>query len=121
MLSIVEVSLCDIWLIQVTTPFRGQRLAEGDAFIGYQKDTPAAVVFQATNQLKREGLAASIQDWASTESVGVLGPTAEEEEKKDSHIWKENVSSLWRVLISVSCVYNPITRVRVQFRMIVMG
>ena len=28
-------------------------LARGDAFIGYQKDAPAAVVFQASNSLRR--------------------------------------------------------------------
>ncbi len=33
--------------------FRGNRFSEAHAFIGYQKDTPAAVVFQATNILKR--------------------------------------------------------------------
>ena len=32
---------------------RGTRFVRGDAFIGYQKDTPAAVVFQATNFLRR--------------------------------------------------------------------
>ncbi len=33
--------------------FRGSHFSEAHAFIGYQKDTPAAVVFQATNLLKR--------------------------------------------------------------------
>jgi hypothetical protein len=33
--------------------FRGRRFARGDAFIGYLKDTPAAVVFQASNFLRR--------------------------------------------------------------------
>ena len=70
-------------------PFRGRKFTEGDAFIGYQKDTPAAVVFQATHQLGREGLAV----WERTEPVSVLGPRAEEEEEA-SHVWKENVSSL---------------------------
>ena len=32
---------------------RGRRFARGDAFVGYQKDTPAAVVFQASNFLRR--------------------------------------------------------------------
>ena len=30
------------------------RLQLGDAFVGYQEDTPAAVVFQAYHQLKAE-------------------------------------------------------------------
>jgi hypothetical protein len=33
--------------------FRGRRFARGDAFVGYQKDTPAVVVFQASNFLRR--------------------------------------------------------------------
>jgi hypothetical protein len=33
--------------------FRRRRFARGDAFVGYQKDTPAAVVFQASNFLRR--------------------------------------------------------------------
>lgn len=32
--------------------YRGKKFARGDAFIGYQKDTPAAVVFQASNFLR---------------------------------------------------------------------
>ena len=33
--------------------YRGKRFDTGDAFVGYQKDTPAAVVFQASNFLRR--------------------------------------------------------------------
>ena len=36
-----------------TSLLRGRRFARGDAFVGYQKDTPAAVVFQASNFLRR--------------------------------------------------------------------
>ena len=68
--------------------FRGRKFTEGDAFIGYQKDTSAAVVFQATHQLEREAPLV----WERTEPVSVLGPRAEEEEEA-SHVWKENVSS----------------------------
>ena len=32
---------------------RGKKFDRGDAFVGYQKDTPAAVVFQASNFLRR--------------------------------------------------------------------
>ena len=78
----------------------------GDAFTGYQKDTPAAVVFQVTNQLKKEGLAVSIQDCTSTESVGVLGPTAVEEEENDSHIYLERKCKLFvkSADVSVLCL-----------------
>lgn len=40
-------------LSHIVERFRGKRFAKGDAFIGYQKDTPAAVVFQASNFLRR--------------------------------------------------------------------
>lgn len=48
---------------------------EGHAFIGYQKDTPAAVVFQATNLLEKlvsskEGVNNPI--WKRLSNVGVL-------------------------------------------------
>ena len=85
----MAIGLYDSWAHLNFVPFRGRKFTEGDAFIGYQKDTPAAVVFQATHQLEREGLAV----WEKTEPVGVLGPRAEEEEEA-SHVWKENVSSL---------------------------
>ena len=39
--------------MDVSQIFRGARFVRGDAFIGYQKDTPAAVVFQASNFLRR--------------------------------------------------------------------
>ena len=67
-------------------PFRGRKFTEVDAFIGYQEDTPAAVVFQATHQLERESLTIFPQRREWTEPVGVLGPKAEDEE--------EDVSSL---------------------------
>ena len=71
-----------------TLTSRGQKFTEGDAFIGYQKDTPAAVVFQATQ--------ATPVEWGRMEHVSVPGTKADEEEEEveDSHIWKEDVSSL---------------------------
>jgi len=64
---------------------RGRKFTEGDAFIGYQKDTPAAVVFQATQATP-----------GRMEHISVPGTKADEEEEEveDSHIWKEDVSSL---------------------------
>ena len=72
--------------------FRAQKFTEGDAFIGYQKDTPAAVVFQATNQLEREGLIISPQGSKRTKPVTNIGTGAEDEE--DSHALKKAVSCL---------------------------
>ena len=93
---------------KIFAPFRGRKFTEGDAFIGYQKDTPAAVVFQATHQLEREGPAVSPQGRKRTEPVSIFRARAEEEE--DSHVWKENVGSLGGRLVSVSlpCVSTVI-------------
>ena len=66
---------------------------EGDAFIGYQEDTAAAVVFQATHQLRGEGSAVSSREWGRMEHASVPGPKADEEEKH-SDVWKENASFL---------------------------
>ena len=71
-------------------PSRGWKFTEADAFIGYQNDTPAAVVFQATRQLEGGDLAVSPQRQERTESVNDLV----EEGVEDSHTWKENVSFL---------------------------
>ena len=72
------------------SPCRGRKFTEADAFIGYQNDTPAAVVFQATRQLEGGGLAVSHQRWERTESVNNLA----EEGVEDSQVWKESVSFL---------------------------
>ena len=68
---------------------RGRKFTAGDAFIGYQKDTPAAVVFQATQAFPAE--------W---EHVSVPGLKADEEEaiEEDSHVWKEKVIELSSML-----------------------
>ena len=71
-------------------PFSDQKFTEGDAFIGYQKDTPAAVVFQATHQLEREGLIISPQGSARTNPVTNIGTRGEHEEDLDA--LKKNVS-----------------------------
>ena len=72
--------------------FREQKFTEGDAFIGYQKDTPAAVVFQATHQLEREGLIISPQASARTKPVTHIGTRGEDEE--DLYTFKKSVSCL---------------------------
>jgi len=72
-----------------TLTSRGRKFTEGDAFIGYQKDTPAAVVFQATQ--------ATPVEWGRMEHVSVPGTKGDEEEEEveDSHIWKEDVSKFF--------------------------
>ena len=76
------------------SPCRGRKFTEANAFIGYQNDTPAAVVFQATRQLEGEGLAVSHQRSERTESVSDLA----EEGVEHSQVWKESVSFLLCVL-----------------------
>ena len=70
------------------TPNRGRKFTEGEAFIGYQNDTPAAVVFQATRQLERESPTVSLQ---RKKPVNDLEPRAVEEEE-DLQSWKQSVS-----------------------------
>ena len=77
---------------------RGWKFTEADAFIGYQNDTPAAVVFQATHQLEGGGLAVFPQRRERTESV--INDLAEEG-VQDSQVWKENVSFLRQEFITV--------------------
>ena len=74
------------------TPYSGRKFTEGEAFIGYQNDTPAAVVFQATRQLEQEGLmVSSPQGRKRKRPVKDLEPKAVEVEE-DLQVLKENVS-----------------------------
>ena len=75
---------------------RGNRFEQAHAFIGYQKDTPAAVVFQATNQLNellRDGANMS-PVWQRLQRIGVLENICPEQLMKDEgcDVWKEAVS-----------------------------
>ena len=69
---------------------------EGHAFIGYQKDTPAAVVFQASRQLKRlrKGVhrrLESMKEYSVFRDISLEELTKEE---KGSDLWKLAVSVL---------------------------
>ena len=74
---------------------------EKDAFVGYQKDTPAAVVFQASNQLhqyvrEREYVAHSSYLWVEAWERGLLEVASIDElecMEGDSEQWKQAVSS----------------------------
>ena len=52
---------------------RGYQFKEAHAFIGYQNDTPAAVIFQATNLLKRLVVRPGEQECLHLQRAGVLG------------------------------------------------
>ena len=59
----------------------------GDAFVGYQDDTPAAVVFQVTHLLKSDESEASdeaLERWKA--KVGVV------------HIW-----CIYCIIVTISC------------------
>ena len=77
------------------------RFKKKDAFVGYQEDTPASVVFQASNQLhqyvrERAYKAHSSYLWVKAWDKGLLGITSLDElkdMKKDPVQWKQAVSS----------------------------
>ena len=80
------------------TTGKAKHFEEGHAFIGYQKDTPAAVIFQASNQLKKlvasEG-GDSTPAWERLQKIGVLKDiTTKDLSKADesSDSWKDAVS-----------------------------
>ena len=52
---------------------RGNQFKEAHAFIGYQNDTPAAVIFQATNMLKRLVDRPGEQECDPLQRAGILG------------------------------------------------
>ncbi len=86
------------------TIFRDTSFKKSDAFIGFQKDTPASVIFQATNQLRlacsaikdgsfeRTTKWRSILEWSgiATDNWGI--------EEEDPEAWKEAVSHTVSIL-----------------------
>jgi len=68
------------------------KFRENDAFIGFQNDTPAAVVFQATKMLKsarslNEVRVSEVMKWSQLSPM--YGHVDEEENQR---LWKEAVS-----------------------------
>ena len=78
------------------------RFKEKDAFVGYQNDVAAAVVFQASSQLRRvqkryvdEDISSRRQLWESSWENGLLGDSTLRElalENEGSDKWQEAVS-----------------------------
>ena len=73
---------------------------EGHAFVGFQKDTPAAVVFQATNQLEKLISQVNPDDspaWLRMQQIGILKDISASnlklEMEKKSKIWRTAVST----------------------------
>ena len=79
------------------------RFKEKDAFVGYQKDVAAAVIFQASNQLRKtcDRLTQPVEYftdrnhlWQSAWENGLLGKGSLQEvahQKEESDTWKEAV------------------------------
>ena len=70
-------SCTDIIIISL---FRDKKFKKEDAFIGYQKDTPAAAVFQATNQMEKlcQRDHSVVQKWTEVLRSGLLGFTLDD-------------------------------------------
>ncbi|CAI8034865.1 E3 ubiquitin-protein ligase RNF213 [Geodia barretti] len=77
---------------------------ESDSFVGYRKDVAAAVVFQASSQLRKtcEILIGQQQLWETAWRDGLLGDCSLEqlaEEDEGSHNWKEAVFLIGQFLL----------------------
>ncbi len=74
----------------------GKGFKETDAFIGYQKDTPAAVVFQATNHLEslQQGTmnASRAGAYLHILNMGGIRPEVLAHAEEGSELWKVAVS-----------------------------
>ena len=65
---------------------------EGHAFIGYQRDTPAAVVFQASKQLNKLGKGLLWKSFTVSDILGDVRPEELRNEDEGSNMWKDAVS-----------------------------
>jgi len=92
------MSIDDICFVCIS--FRNYQFKKSDAFVGFQKDTPASVVFQATYYLRsacvawREGPIAIDGKWHEIMKWSKL--SAEEiqiEEEGDQKAWEDAVRS----------------------------
>ena len=75
------------------------RFKENDAFVGFQKDTPASVVFQATNMLRsahtalERGEDVRMGQWADLWEWSQCDPDElRKEENGEDSAWKNAVS-----------------------------
>ena len=86
------------------------RFKEGDAFVGYQKDVAAAVVFQASSQSRktcegmRRGTRGRQQAWEIAWEDGLMGYGSLDQlsrEEEGSELWAQAVRGL---VLSLSTV-----------------
>ena len=80
--------------------YRGHTFHERDAFVGYQKDTPASVIFQASNMLKNlkcPNPNKQVDALANFTCVRVIGDNCRKmlmNEPEGSHEWTQAVNIL---------------------------
>ena len=81
--------------------FRDKKFKEEDAFIGYQKDTPAAAVFQATNQLEKlcKRHPSTVQKWIKVLKSGFLKYTLDD-------ITEEMALDQYQEMVRIMCISN---------------
>ncbi len=74
--------------------YRGNEFNEAHAFIGYQKDTPAAVIFQATNLLRKLQGKQWLDACSEAEDLIRAGIISQNfpDISQDSDLWTESVS-----------------------------
>ena len=90
--------VCSCYCALCLLLFRNSKFRKEDAFIGFQKDTPASVIFQATNFLgsacaaAKEGVNVKKGKWADIFKWSQLNPSdctnVEDEQQK----WEDAVS-----------------------------
>ena len=82
---------------------RDSKFKKSDAFIGFQMDTPASVIFQATNQLRsacaaiEKGLAEGRDEYTKTNwkfilRLSKLNPEEWDSEEVNVDSWRNGVS-----------------------------
>lgn len=85
---------------------------ERNAFIGYQKDTPASVIFHATNILRRAIESASesrLPQHCQYQSVLIqsgLDINYEDYTKDDTAVWEDAVSFICLMFLNYICTCN---------------
>lgn len=82
--------------IIITVFFRNEKFRPGHAFIGFQTDTPAAVIFQSSNFLRklREQGGVNVTGWEIVQNADALRGISPEDLatlQEDSEQWKDAV------------------------------
>ena len=93
--------------VQCHTIFRDTSFKKSDAFIGFQKDTPASVIFQATNQLRlacsaiKDGSFERTTKWRSILEWSGMATDNWAIEEEDPGAWKEAVSNGVSIILAM--------------------